>query len=646
MKNLLFPSLLFSGLLFLTSCNHQEKKDTGKQIGSLHISKNKPQPGDQLQLSYISSESTSSEKPEGYVYYIVNEDIYPQDLNLKDSADSYMATIKVPDSVTALAFNFVTDGKSDSNNKKGYGVLIYNKDGNTLPGSQSSLANFYEYTGSSIGIKVEKDSLLAAYKNDLAANPQLKDSYWGYKYAQTLYEKDKEAARKFADAQIAEMNRKDSLSKDDYQRISMLYAAIQERPKADSVKNIIVQSYPKSLISQQGIFMRFRNNSDLTKREKIFTDYDSTMARTGKYRDNMLSELASSYIKEGNTDKFKSYSDEISNKREKASVYNNAAWSLYQENKNLEEAAKISKKSIDLIAEEEQNPNKPDYQTKSQYEKSLDYSSHAYMDTYAAILFKMGKTDEALAYQEKAVSGNEDVDPEMNERYLQYLVANNDNKKAQEQAENFIVHNEATEKSKEYLREAYIKNKGSENNYEEYLKDLEEKAHNNALAELKKEMISEEAPKFNLVDLHGNKVSLESLKGKTVVVDFWATWCGPCKRSFPGMQMAVEKYKDSSDVQFLFVDTWERQAPDAREKEVKDFIESHNYDFHVLLDQPEKAGSNDFATVNEYEVSGIPTKFIIDPKGKIRFKKIGFDGNTQKLADEIEMMINLAQSQP
>jgi thiol-disulfide isomerase/thioredoxin len=69
--------------------------------------------------------------------------------------------------------------------------------------------------------------------------------------------------------------------------------------------------------------------------------------------------------------------------------------------------------------------------------------------------------------------------------------------------------------------------------------------------------------------LNGNEVSLEQFKGKIVIIDFWATWCGPCLQSFPGLQTSVDKYKDNNDVKFLFINTWERV--DRQEEECRGF---------------------------------------------------------------------------
>jgi thiol-disulfide isomerase/thioredoxin len=135
------------------------------------------------------------------------------------------------------------------------------------------------------------------------------------------------------------------------------------------------------------------------------------------------------------------------------------------------------------------------------------------------------------------------------------------------------------------------------------------------------------------LDLDGKNINVEDLKGKVVVVDFWATWCGPCKASFPAMQKMVNKYKEDPNIKFVFIDTWEKG--ENKKKEAADFITTNKYSFHVLLDNEDKV-------VAQFKVDGIPTKFVIDKNGNIRFKAVGFDGSDDKLVDELTAMIELA----
>src|ERR1700749_3607746 len=73
-------------------------------------------------------------------------------------------------------------------------------------------------------------------------------------------------------------------------------------------------------------------------------------------------------------------------------------------------------------------------------------------------------------------------------------------------------------------------------------------------------MLNDKAPNFILKDINGKTVSLADYKGKVLILDFWATWCVPCRNSFPAVKMAVEKYKNDPDVKILFSDTRETES--------------------------------------------------------------------------------------
>ena len=121
--------------------------------------------------------------------------------------------------------------------------------------------------------------------------------------------------------------------------------------------------------------------------------------------------------------------------------------------------------------------------------------------------------------------------------------------------------------------------------------------------------VGDAAPDFTLTDLGGKEVTLTSLKGKVVLLDFWATWCGPCKAAMPTMQKLHDDYKDKGVV-ILGVNTWEQEADAA-----KAYMTKKKFTYGCLLKGDELAAA--------YGVRGIPTLVVIGKDGKVAEVEVG-----------------------
>ena len=119
------------------------------------------------------------------------------------------------------------------------------------------------------------------------------------------------------------------------------------------------------------------------------------------------------------------------------------------------------------------------------------------------------------------------------------------------------------------------------------------------------------APDFKLQRLDGEVVALSDLRGSPVMLNFWATWCGPCRVEMPFIQEVFEdKAWAEQGLVILTVNVGEASL------RIKQFMEHFGLSFHVLLDK-------DTSVAKNYNIRGIPTTFFIDKNGIIKDMKIG-----------------------
>ncbi len=135
------------------------------------------------------------------------------------------------------------------------------------------------------------------------------------------------------------------------------------------------------------------------------------------------------------------------------------------------------------------------------------------------------------------------------------------------------------------------------------------------------------APDFSLQDLNGKKFSLNQFKGKVIFINFWATWCGPCKEEMPSMEVLHQQFKGKNFVLLaVSVDYGGQQL-------VKEFINKYQYTFPVLIDPKCK-------TLDLFQVKGIPATFLIDKNWKLLGKAIGpKDWRSPEVASLINLLI-------
>lgn len=636
----LFTGLLLSASLIAQSFSYQPTK---------------PKAGDKVVFTYNPKGSVLPGKvtPKFALYhfnFIDNKNGVIEFSPSVQKNQTYTGTFVVPSDAKLLAFLVKEDDIIDNNKKNGFLIPIHDEKRNRVLGAGHALTSVYAGLGEYyLGIEPNTDKALEVMNQEWKDFPeshyQLYQQYLSINY---------QANRKAVNAIIEELSKEilthPNVKEDDYMMLSAYAGGVKMTEKSGQISTEMRAKYPDGNWKKNNEMRGLYAISDLDKRieaiDAMIKKYPAKTPNDKAEFSRLYQMVAQNYANnKGNfsIDKLLNYASKLT-PADQAALYNNLAWDwAYKKDTMYSQAEQLSKQATTWAKQQISNPTepKPDFYTTDLWEKTRKSTFGMYTDTYAYILFKLRDYTTALAYAKEGCELTNWTNNEYNDRYAEIAEKVLTNPELVSKLSPLVEKNTAGSKTKAVLKNALIKTLGSETAANEKLNTLANAASIKAREALVKKMIEEPSVDFKLKNLEGKEVQLASLKGKVVVIDFWATWCGPCIASFPGMQKALDKYKNDPNVAFLFVDTWENQETmDKRTKEVSEFIAKNKYSFNVLYD--EKDASDAYKVVTSYKVDGIPTKFILDKNGKIRFKSVGGDSNVDKLVNDLSAMIELA----
>ncbi len=318
----------------------------------------------------------------------------------------------------------------------------------------------------------------------------------------------------------------------------------------------------------------------------------------------------------------RTYLEAIAGDPQNHEALNNLAYEWARRGTNLDSAEAYAARAV-AISREKLPSKKPLGAGDEEWGETVRFIQGMYLDTYGWALFQRGRAAQALSALRQAAELA--PDPTVGYHYGMALYRSGQPDSALPRLAYALAAGiEDSSAVRTDLERIYLERfkslKGLDKLVAEAREQLAE-SRTRAMAAEAGKLVGTPAPDFTLQDFEGAKHSLADLRGKVVVLDFWASWCGPCRKSMPLLQKAHQMYRGSG-VEILGVNLDEAGRMEAAKK----LVAEQGLEFPMLLGGRMGSGLD-----QSYQVTGIPTTLVIDKKGIIRFRHIGYRDNLDQL---------------
>lgn len=630
----ILKTCLYSGFIMtlFSACNRQQ--------GPLQLSDTHPHRNQSFTITYDPSAQgaeipdTVSQLNIQFTYGNLYE--LPYVLPMKKQGKLWQASFDLPRYVTFATFIFksgsFTDQPSDTAH---YELYIYD--------GKKPVENTYLYRAYSLPAQMgNSDSTTIRqaemYRKELELYPdnyEAKLRLLNYKM-HTGTAEESAAAHKTAMALIDQKFHSDPTFGGNLNKVTMGYLIIGENTRLDSVREVVMQSYPKSALAKEYLASKIQDEPDPEKRKALLLESlkDKNAENASGYAQHYAM-LFDYYLDHGDAEQSRIYAGLV--------VQDTSPYKVQTLQETAEKLA-----GHDLLLEEALNYVRQAYQHVEDYPLGIIryFPETGYIPSFVedkpakidgvrgdlkalegSILDKLGRKEEALSAMQ--VAAEKATEKKTLMQVARYFQEHQDPKAAFSLYKNIYLESPMDADVQVNLRKSFEAIPGQEDDFASLLQQLDAEWKGKMKQELRGTMIQRDLPDMKqLQDLQGNPVDMNKLKGKVLVIDFWATWCVPCLASFPYMEKVYQRYKDREDLTFLIVNTG---ANNTLEDAVK-WKSTVDYTFPVYYNA-------DPEMLSDFGVRMIPASFVVDSQGQIRFATSGFEGEIMEA--KLGLMLDL-----